>query len=80
MTREEVFATLTDIFRDVFDDDDIELTDATTADDIEDWDSLEQINLVVACEKKFNVKFDMKEIQSLKNVGEMVDTIVGKLS
>ncbi|WP_033152148.1 acyl carrier protein [Pseudobutyrivibrio ruminis] len=80
MTREEVFATLTDIFRDVFDDDDIELTDATTADDIEDWDSLEQINLVVACEKKFNVKFDMKEIQSLKNVGEMVDTIVSKLS
>ena len=80
MTREEVFATLTDIFRDVFDDDDIELTDATTADDIEDWDSLEQINLVVACEKKFNVKFDMKEIQALKNVGEMVDTIVGKLS
>lgn len=79
MTREEVFATLTDIFRDVFDDDDIELTDATTADDIEDWDSLEQINLVVACEKKFNVKFDMKEIQSLKNVGEMVDTIVSKL-
>ena len=80
MTREEVFATLTDIFRDVFDDNDIELTDATTADDIEDWDSLEQINLVVACEKKFNVKFDMKEIQALKNVGEMVDTIVGKLS
>jgi len=79
MTREEVFATLTDIFREVFDDDDIELTDATTADDIEDWDSLEQINLVVACEKKFNVKFDMKEIQSLKNVGEMVDTIVSKL-
>lgn len=79
MTREEVFATLTDIFRDVFDDDDIELTDATTADDIEDWDSLEQINLVVACEKKFKVKFDMKEIQALKNVGEMVDTIVGKL-
>ena len=79
MTREEVFATLTDIFRDVFDDDDIELTDATTADDIEDWDSLEQINLVVACEKKFMVKFDMKEIQALKNVGEMVDTIVGKL-
>ena len=79
MTREEVFATLTDIFRDVFDDDDIELTDATTADDIEDWDSLEQINLVVACEKKFNVKFDMKEIQSLKNVGEMVDTILSKV-
>ena len=79
MTREEVFETLTEIFQDVFDDDEIELTDATTADDIEDWDSLEQINLVVACEKKFNVKFDMKEIQALKNVGEMVDTILAKL-
>ncbi len=79
MTREEVFETLTEIFRDVFDDDDIELTDNTTADDIEDWDSLEQINLVVACEKKFKVKFNMKEIQALKNVGEMVDTIIEKL-
>ncbi len=79
MTREEIFETLTDIFRDVFDDEDIELTDATTSDDIEDWDSLEQINLVVACEKKFNVKFDMSEIQKLKNVGEMVDTILSKV-
>ena len=51
MTREEVFEILTGIFQDVFDDDEIELTDATTADDIEDWDSLEQINLVVACGK-----------------------------
>lgn len=80
MTREEVFDTLTEIFQDVFDDDEIELTDATTADDIEDWDSLEQINLVVACEKKFNVKFDMKEIQALKNVGEMADMILSKLN
>lgn len=80
MTREEVFEILTGIFQDVFDDDELELTDATTADDIEDWDSLEQINLVAACEKRFNVKFDMKEIQALKNVGEMVDTIVGKLA
>ena len=79
MTREEVFEILTGIFQDVFDDDEIELTDATTADDIEDWDSLEQINLVVAGEKKFNVKFDMKEIQALKNVGEMVDTILSKV-
>ncbi len=79
MTREQVFKDLTEIFWDVFDDEDIVLTDATTADDIEDWDSLEQINLVVACEKKFNIKFDMKEIQNLKNVGEMVDTILAKL-
>ena len=79
MTREQVFKELTEIFWDVFDDEDIELTDETTADDIEDWDSLEQINLVVACEKKFNVKFGMKEIQNLKNVGEMVDTILAKV-
>ncbi len=80
MTREAVFEELTKIFWDVFDDEDIELTDATTADDIEDWDSLEQINLIVACEKKFSVKFDMAEIQKLKNVGEMVDTILAKVN
>ncbi len=79
MTREEVFKNLTEIFWDVFDDEDIVLTDETCADDIEDWDSLEQINLVVACEKRFNLKFDVQEIQSLKNVGEMVDTILAKV-
>ena len=79
MTREEVFEQLTEIFRDVFDDEDIELTDETTADDIDDWDSLEQINLIVACEKQFKVKFDMAEISQLKNVGEMVDTVLKKV-
>ena len=78
MTREQVYEKLNKIFREVFDDDDIILNDNTTADDIEDWDSLEQINLVVACEKQFNIKFDMKEIQVLKNVGEMVDIILSK--
>jgi len=80
MTRESVFEELTKIFWDVFDDEDIELTDETTAEDIDDWDSLEQINLIVACEKKFSVKFDMAEIQKLKNVGEMVDTILAKVN
>ncbi len=79
MTREEVFTQLTEVFWDVFDDEDIVLKDDTTADDIEDWDSLEQINLIVACEKKFSVKFDIAEIQKLKNVGEMADTILAKL-
>lgn len=80
MKREEVFNILNKIFCEVFDDDNIKLTDLTTSDDIEDWDSLEQINLVVACEKEFNIKFDMKEIQLLKNVGEMVDTIIAKIN
>ena len=80
MGEQEIFERLDEVFQDVFDDDRIHVNAGTTADDIEDWDSLEQINLVVACEKKFNVKFDMKEIQALKNVGEMVDTILSKLN
>ncbi len=79
MSREEVYDKLNEIFRDVFDDDSIQLTDATTADDIEDWDSLEQITIINGCEKKFNVKFNMMEVTSLHNVGEMVDMICSKL-
>ena len=79
MTREEVFEKMNEVFRDVFDDDDITVTDETTADDIEDWDSLEHINLVNAMEEEFGVKFTMGEIVSLKNVGEMADLIISKL-
>jgi len=78
MTREEIFTQLTEIFQDVFDDDEIVLTDATTADDIEDWDSLEQINLLVAIEKQFKIKFQLADVSSLENVGAMVD-LVAKL-
>ena len=60
MTREEVFDRLNEIFRDVFDDDDITVNDETTADDIEDWDSLEHINLINAIEEEFGMKFDME--------------------
>ncbi len=79
MTRKEVFERMNEVFRDVFDDEDIEVTDETTADDIEDWDSLEHINLVNAMEEEFGVKFTMGEIVSLKNVGEMADLIISKL-
>ncbi|MGN0683011.1 MAG: acyl carrier protein [Oscillospiraceae bacterium] len=72
MSREEVKAKLTEIFRDVFDNEDIELTDATTADDIEEWDSLEHITLIAAVEKAFKMRFTMKEVSSMKNVGEMM--------
>lgn len=78
MTREDIFARLTDIFRNVFDDDEIVLTDSTTADDIKDWDSLEQINLLVAIEKRFNIKFQLADVSHLENVGAMVD-LVAKL-
>lgn len=79
MQREEVFIGLNEIFRDVFDDESIEVLENTTADDIEDWDSLEHINLVVAIEKQFKMKFTMGEVTTMKNVGEMVDIILSRV-
>lgn len=79
MSREEDFEKLNEVFRDVFDDEDIVVTDTTTAKDIDDWDSLEHINLIVAIENKFKIKFKMNEVTGLKNVGEMVDVILGRI-
>lgn len=79
MNREEIFRKLDEIFQDVFDDETIHVTDATTADDVEDWDSLEHINLVVAIENEFGIKFNMGEVTTMKNVGEMVDKIIERI-
>ena len=79
MTREEVMAAVTEIFRDVFDDDELIITDATNSDDIDDWDSLEHITLIISMEKEFNMKFDIKEVNKLENVGQMIDMICSKL-
>lgn len=76
MSREEVFERLTRVFRDVFDDEEITLTEETTAEDIEDWDSFEHINLVVAVEDEFSFKIPMGKVVTMKNVGEMVDIIL----
>ena len=76
MSREEVFERLNNVFRDVFDDDTIKVNETTTSDDIEDWDSLEHINLVSAVEQEFQVKFTMGQVVGMKNVGEMVDVIL----
>ena len=76
MERNEVLDRVQEVFRDVLDDEEIVLTDQTTADDIDDWDSLSHIQLVVAVEKAFHVKFSSKEILSWKNVGELVDSIL----
>ncbi|MBR5969856.1 MAG: acyl carrier protein [Lachnospiraceae bacterium] len=75
MTREEILAKATEIFRDVFDDDSIELTEETTAADIEDWDSLMHITLINEIEEAFGYKFGMKEVLGMKNVGEMCDIL-----
>lgn len=78
MTREEVFERLNKVFRDVFDDDNIIVTETTTSADIDDWDSLEHINLVAAVEQEFGIKFTMGQVVTMKNVGEMVDIILQK--
>ena len=75
MTRDEIYVKLNEVFQDVFDDEDISVNDSTTAVDIEDWDSLEHINLIVAVERAFGIKFSMGETTSMKNVGAMVDII-----
>lgn len=80
MSREEILLKVQDIFRDIFDEDDLEIQDTTSADDIEDWDSLNHINLVSAVEKKFKIRFALGELQSLKDVGAMIDLMEKKLS
>ena len=75
MDQEEIYARLNKVFRNVFDDDSIVVRPRTTADDIEDWDSLEHITLISAVEREFRMKFKMGEISSMKNVGEMARII-----
>ncbi|MEG0654923.1 MAG: acyl carrier protein [Hydrogenoanaerobacterium sp.] len=79
MTRTEIFDQLNEVFQDVFDDDSIIVNNETTSADIEEWDSLEHINLVVAVERKFGIKFEMGEVVTMKNVGAMVNIIEERL-
>ena len=76
MSEQEILNAVQDIFRDNFDDDTLEITRSTCADDIEDWDSLEQINLLTAIEKKFNIKFKLADVRGLKDVGDLLDLAV----
>ena len=80
MTKEAIYEKLNEVFQDVFDDDSIIVNADTTADDIEDWDSLEHINLVSSVEKEFGVKFTMAQVVGMKNVGEMVEVILHAVS
>lgn len=79
MSREEIFEKVQEIFRDVFDDEELIISDKTNSDEIEDWDSLEHISLIVSMEKEFSMKFDIKEVNKLENVGEMIDLIKRKM-
>ena len=74
MTRQEIFEKLNEVFSDVFDEE-ITVTEATTAADIEEWDSLTHITLISEVEDTFDIKFSMKDVLGMKNVGEMADII-----
>ena len=80
MDRPEIDARLTQIFRDIFDDDELTLRPDMTAADVQEWDSFNHINLIVATEAKFGIKFQTAEIESLKNVGHFEELIAKKLA
>ena len=76
MTRDEVLTKLTGVFRSVFDDDGIVLTPATTSADIEEWDSLNQIKIILAAERALNLKLNARKVNTLENVGQMLDYVL----
>jgi len=78
MENHEIVSRLTPIFRDVFNDDALVVSEGMTAADVPTWDSLSNINMIIAVEKAFGVKFSIKDVRSLKNVGELLALIKKK--
>lgn len=80
MDRDEVMEKVTEIAREIFDDDELELYDDTIAADVDGWDSLTHLSLMNEIENEFEIKFEMKEVQGLNNVGELIDVILERIS
>lgn len=78
MTEKEIYSKLEEVFEDVFDEK-ISITADTTANDVDDWDSLTHITLMAAVESAFSIRFSMKEVSSMKNIGEMVGIISSRI-
>ena len=78
METNEIVSRLTPIFRDVFNDDALVVSEGMTAADVPTWDSLSNINMIIAVEKAFGVKFSIKDVRNLKNVGELLELIKRK--
>ncbi len=79
MTEPEIYAKVTAILREVFDRDDIEATPTLAADQVEGWDSFKQVEILIAVQEEFSVKFSSRELDSLKNVGDLVNIVVAKM-
>ena len=75
-----IVTPLTEIFREVFDDDEVTLSSEMTADDVDGWDSLSHVNLIVTIETRFNIRFNQKELLTFKNVGDLLASIGNKIS
>lgn len=80
MDETDIYSALQEIFRDIFDDDDIVLAATTSASDIPEWDSFNHVNIIVASEMRFGVRFRASELDELKNVGDFVQLIEAKLA
>jgi acyl carrier protein len=80
LSRASVESTLQDVFRTVFGDPGLSISDSTTAADIAGWDSLQQIKIILGCEKKFGIRLRARDINALENVGEMTDHLLAALS
>ena len=78
MQNDEIKSRLTPIFRDVFDDEALVVSEGMTAEDVAAWDSLSHLNMIVAVEKAFGVKFSVRDVRSLKNVGELIELVKKK--
>lgn len=80
MSETAIYATLTEVFRDVFDDEELTPTATMTADDVEEWDSLSHIRLMLSVEKAFGVRFSTVELGGLKSIGDLVALVQSKLA
>ncbi len=80
MQQQDIYSRLTGIFRDLFDDDTLVLHPGLTAADVPDWDSFNHINLIVAVESKFGIKFQTAELEAMQTVGHLADLIQAKLA
>jgi acyl carrier protein len=78
MDKSSTIASIRDVMLDVFDVDQLDVNEYTTADDVEDWDSLSHVRLIVAVERKFKIRFSSIEVESLKNVGGLADVVAAK--